>query len=71
MAECTYRLSVTEDCMWECSNCDIAWQFDANGPKENQMYYCPKCGAEIVRLEWTEWDGQTTSEIKGEAYGKD
>jgi ribosomal protein L37AE/L43A len=72
MAECIYRLSITEDGIWECSNCDIAWQFDANGPKENQVYYCPKCGAKIVRLERTEWDSeQDKSVIRGEAYGKD
>ena len=33
--------------LWSCSKCDIAWQFMNDGPKENDVRYCPKCGKRI------------------------
>lgn len=73
MAECTYRLRITEERVWECLACGVYWKFEEGGPKESQMYYCPRCGAKIVRLEWTKWNyGKDKLEVnKGETYGKD
>jgi hypothetical protein len=36
---------------WECAKCDMVWHFDADGPKENKINYCPECGRKIVALE--------------------
>ena len=69
--ECTYRLRVTED-TWECLLCENEYVFVEGGPKENEMLYCPKCGAKIVRLEYSEWDWEKDEVvIRGEDYGTD
>ena len=36
---------------WECAKCPMAWQFIADGPKENKMNYCPECGRKIIAME--------------------
>lgn len=30
-----------------CSVCDETWTLNTGNPKENNMYYCPNCGAKI------------------------
>jgi DNA-directed RNA polymerase subunit RPC12/RpoP len=37
------------DGYWECKNCSLAWVFDYDGPEENQVNFCPKCGFKIVK----------------------
>lgn len=32
---------------WECSNCGQLWTLNDGTPKENNMNYCPNCGAEM------------------------
>ena len=32
---------------WECQNCWLNWVFTNDGPKENEVEYCPKCGRKI------------------------
>jgi predicted RNA-binding Zn-ribbon protein involved in translation (DUF1610 family) len=35
---------------WECSECGILWQFiDGTTPEDNQAYFCPGCGAHLIR----------------------
>lgn len=33
-------------CYLECSECGLQWVVD-DGPEDNEMYYCPKCGAKM------------------------
>jgi len=35
---------------WECSHCNLAWVFEYDGPKENNVNYCPRCGAPITAI---------------------
>lgn len=30
-----------------CSVCDETWTLNTGNPKENNMYYCPNCGAKM------------------------
>ena len=30
--------------IYECSECGLLWWLEAGTPKDNEMYYCPKCG---------------------------
>ncbi len=47
----TTRWSKNKDYeLWECNNCDIAWEFSYDGPEENEVNYCPKCGLKIVEF---------------------
>lgn len=32
---------------YECSECGVVWDLDDGTPKDNEMYYCPKCGAKM------------------------
>ncbi len=36
--------------IWECQNCKVAWQFEYDGPEENELNYCPKCGMKITEF---------------------
>ena len=52
--ECTFREDRTEECLWYCSNCHDEWLFYEGTPEENNLKYCPHCGArirEIIKLE--------------------
>lgn len=33
--------------VWECNQCGLAWQLNYGTPQENEMNYCPKCGARM------------------------
>lgn len=35
------------DCCYRCSECGEEWVLDAGTPAENNMNYCPVCGAEM------------------------
>ena len=35
-------------CSWVCQNCKLEWSFDYDGPEENGVKYCPKCGCKIT-----------------------
>lgn len=39
-------MSQYEEC-YECSECGLMWSLDEGTPKENEMYYCPKCGSKM------------------------
>ena len=52
--ECAFREDGTEECLWCCSNCHDEWLFYEGTPEENNLKYCPHCGArirEIIKLE--------------------
>jgi len=47
----TWTLVDESEIVWECSNCGCMWSLNDGGtPHENDMNYCPECGALIVRL---------------------
>jgi len=46
--DCKYVLDDFESNAWECSNCKLLWQLTVGTPKENNMNYCPQCGAKII-----------------------
>ena len=52
--ECAFREDGTEECLWYCSSCHDEWLFYEGTPEENNLKYCPHCGArirEIIKLE--------------------
>ena len=36
------------DSYFECSNCGVPWTLFAGTPEENNINYCPNCGAKMV-----------------------
>ena len=36
------------DSYYECSNCGEPWVLNAGTPKDNNMHYCPNCGAKMT-----------------------
>lgn len=49
--ECTFREDGTEECLWHCSNCHDEWIFYEGTPEENNLKYCPHCGAKVIKYE--------------------
>lgn len=49
--ECTFREDGTEECLWYCSNCHDEWLFYEGTPEENNLKYCPHCGAKVIKYE--------------------
>jgi DNA-directed RNA polymerase subunit RPC12/RpoP len=35
------------DCHYQCAECGEEWNLDAGTPAENNMNYCPNCGAKM------------------------
>ena len=35
---------------WQCEKCGLVWVFTDDGPEENGVNYCPKCGLPIVEF---------------------
>ena len=33
---------------WVCQACKLEWQFMHDGPVENEVNYCPRCGLQIT-----------------------
>lgn len=46
--DCIYTLVDDDTNTWECSNCREWWTLIAGLPIDNNMKYCPQCGAEII-----------------------
>lgn len=40
-----------DETAWRCSKCDLTWLLDEGTPSENEMRYCPKCGAYMIESE--------------------
>ena len=36
-----------DDEHWQCSACGCEWYLEAGTPEENDMHYCPECGAKM------------------------
>ena len=36
-----------DDEHWQCSACGCEWYLEAGSPTENNMHYCPECGAKM------------------------
>lgn len=49
--ECAFREDGTEECLWYCSNCHDEWLFYEGTPEENNLKYCPHCGAKVTKYE--------------------
>lgn len=49
--ECTFREDGTEEYLWHCSNCHDEWLFYEGTPEENNLKYCPHCGAKVIKYE--------------------
>ena len=32
---------------YDCSECGMSWFLEAGTPEDNEMAYCPKCGAKL------------------------
>lgn len=43
---------------WGCDNCGDGFVFEEGGPTENNMHYCPYCGARIVKVIPLQNDGE-------------
>lgn len=39
------------DCHYQCSSCGEEWFLNEGTPSENDMNYCPNCGAKMERSE--------------------
>lgn len=39
------------DSVFECNMCGLAWQLNDGTPEENQMNFCPKCGANMRNIQ--------------------
>lgn len=44
-----YKPNEYDDSTYECSQCGEPWTLIEGTPKENNMNYCPNCGAEMTR----------------------
>lgn len=49
--ECIFREDGTEECLWHCSNCNEEWLFYEGTPEDNELKYCPHCGAKVTKYE--------------------
>lgn len=36
-----------EENVWKCSNCDEYWLLNHGTPFDNEMNFCPRCGADM------------------------
>lgn len=45
--ECEWH---THDADWNCwlGTCGIEWMLEVDGPVENEMNYCPRCGGKLI-----------------------
>lgn len=41
----------TGTCYAECSRCGLLWWIEEGTAEENEMFYCPKCGAKMDEKE--------------------
>ena len=46
-AHCNEFSDYTGTCYAECSRCDLLWWLEEGTAEENEMFYCPKCGAKM------------------------
>ena len=41
----------TGTCNAECTRCGLLWWIEEGTAEENEMFYCPKCGAKMSEVE--------------------
>ena len=46
--ECVFTLDDYDANAWRCSRCFLLWVLNEGSPKENTLFYCPRCGGKIV-----------------------
>ena len=46
---CVWKYDWNQD-TWECLGCGGEWQMIEGTPQENNIHYCPFCGAKIQRF---------------------
>lgn len=51
---------------WECNRCEIKWILNDGTPFDNEMHYCPGCGAEIKSVIFTEYDTEQGEFVRKE-----
>ena len=44
---CVYEQTDIDWSAWTCSNCKCDWCLEDGTPKDNNLNYCPECGARI------------------------
>ena len=49
--ECIFREDGAEEGLWNCSNCHDEWLFYEGTPEDNELKYCPHCGAKVIKYE--------------------
>lgn len=47
---CTYKQIEEDYNIWSCSNCECAWRIEEGTPANNNVNYCPECGARIKEI---------------------
>lgn len=47
---CTYEQIEEDYNVWNCSKCKCDWCLEEGTPKDNNMNYCPECGAIIKEI---------------------
>jgi NAD-dependent SIR2 family protein deacetylase len=49
VGECIYILIDDDFNTWECSICREWWTLSNGIPEQNNMKFCPHCGAKIIK----------------------
>jgi len=62
----TYREHNPDYGGWECSGCGNAWEFTNDGPAENAMNFCSRCGRPIAAIEPYRYPGEDGSDEAAE-----
>ena len=47
MTEAHWIKLFDDEVKFECSECGVDWVLDEGTPFDNEMYYCPRCGAKM------------------------
>jgi hypothetical protein len=47
---CTYSQEDSDGRNYNCSNCGCTWSFECDGVLENDVHYCPECGAKVTHI---------------------
>lgn len=47
---CTYEQIEEDYNVWHCNKCKCDWCLEEGTPKDNNMNYCPECGARIKEI---------------------
>jgi rRNA maturation endonuclease Nob1 len=53
-SDCEWR--ETEDGQWD-TECEECFEFNNNGPKENNFIYCPYCGFQVTSVPFDDMAG--------------